>query len=74
MVEYNKEEKLNHIFHALADETRSSLLEKIKSEPIRITTLASEYPVPLNAISKHIKVLEKAGLIKRNIEEKVHLC
>ena len=74
MVEYNKEQKLNHIFHALSDETRRSLLEKIKEKPVRVTTLANDYPVSLNAISKHIKVLEKAGLIKRNIEGRVHLC
>ena len=74
MVEYNSEEKLNHIFHALADGTRRSLLEKIKRNPVGVTTLAKEYPVSLNAISKHIKVLEKAGLIKRNIEGRVHLC
>ena len=74
MVEYNIEQKLNHIFHALADGTRRSLLEKIKTAPTRVTTLASEYPVSLNAISKHIKVLEKAGLIRRNIEGRVHLC
>ena len=74
MVEYNFEENLNHIFHALADTTRRSLLEKIKTGPVRVTALASHYPVSLNAISKHIKVLEKAGLIKRNIEGRVHLC
>jgi DNA-binding transcriptional ArsR family regulator len=74
MVEYSSEQKLNHIFHALADETRRSLLEKIKNSPVRVTELASDYPVSLNSISKHIKVLEKAGLIKRNIEGRVHLC
>ena len=74
MVEYNYEQKLNNIFHALGDETRRSLLEKIKSKPIRVTSLAEEYPISLNAISKHIKVLEKAGLIKRNIIGRTHLC
>lgn len=74
MGEYSKEEKLNLIFHALADETRRSLLEKIKQRPLGVTTLAEDYPVSLNSISKHIKVLEKAGLVKRNIEGRVHLC
>jgi DNA-binding transcriptional ArsR family regulator len=74
MVEYENEQKLNGIFHALADGTRRSLLEKIKAGPVRVTTLAEDYPVSLNAISKHLKVLEKAGLIKRNIEGRVHLC
>ena len=74
MVERREEQKLNLIFHALADGTRRSLLEKIKSEPVRVTTLAQDYPVSLNAISKHLKVLEKAGLIQRSIEGRVHLC
>ena len=56
------------------DETHRSLLEKIRQKPLRVTTLAEGYPVSLNAISKHIKFLEKAGLIKRNIEGRVHLC
>ncbi len=74
MVEYGLEQKLNLIFHALADGTRRSLLDKIKNGPTQVTALADHYPVSLNAISKHIKVLEKAGLIKRNIEGRVHLC
>ena len=68
------EQKLNNIFHALADETRRSLLEKVKRNPQRVTDLAEAYPISLNAVSKHIKVLEKAGLINRNIEGRVHLC
>jgi DNA-binding transcriptional ArsR family regulator len=74
MVEYSSEQKLNLIFHALADETRRSLLEKIKHSPVRVTTLAEGYPISLNAVSKHLKVLEKANLISRNIEGRVHLC
>jgi DNA-binding transcriptional ArsR family regulator len=74
MVEYDFEQKLDYVFHALADRTRRSLLEKIKRKPVRVTELAGEFPISLNAISKHLKVLEKAGLIKRNIEGRVHLC
>jgi DNA-binding transcriptional ArsR family regulator len=79
MVEYSKndiiqEDALDSIFHALSDRTRRSLLSKITTEPKRISDLASDYDVSLNAISKHIKVLEKANLIERNIEGRTHYC
>ncbi len=74
MVEQCFDKKLDLIFHALADATRRSLLEKIKQAPKRVTELAAEYPVSLNAISKHLKVLEKASLIERTIEGRTHLC
>ena len=56
MVEYMNEEKLDLIFHALSDGTRRSLLEKIKIGPSRVTDLANEYPVSLNAISNSANV------------------
>jgi DNA-binding transcriptional ArsR family regulator len=49
-------------------------LEEIKGRPVRVIALALYYPISLNAISKHIKALERAGLIKRNIGGRVHIC
>lgn len=78
MVEYNNkriyENDLDLIFHALSDQTRRSLLQKVRSKPMRVTDLAQDYDVSLNAISKHLRVLEKAKLIKRNIEGRVNFC
>ena len=74
MVEYTNEDKLDLVFHALADATRRSLLEKVKESPKRVTDLASEYSISLNAVSKHLKVLEKAELIQRKVSGRVHFC
>ena len=61
MVEYTKnDEKLNLVFHALADPTRRDLLSRLKDQDCCVTELASKYNVSLNAISKHLKVLEKS--------------
>lgn len=64
MVEYKKQ-KLDLIFHAMANETRRQLLQRIIEQPSRVLALAEPFKVSLNAISKHLKVLEKAGLVKR---------
>ena len=79
MVEYRGQsieiqDRLDIIFHALSDRTRRSLLDKITSEPKRVTDLANDYDMSLNAISKHIKVLEKANLVQRKIEGRTHFC
>ncbi len=77
MVEYTfneQEANLDRVFHALADSTRRSMLNRLKEDEYRVTELASLYKVSLNAISKHLKVLENAQLIDRNIQGRVHLC
>ncbi len=73
MVEY-KNESLDLIFHALADATRRDLMRKLRGGEFCVTDLASEYEVSLNAISKHIKVLEKAELIERTVQGRTHYC
>lgn len=75
MVEYkNDDHNLDRIFHALADPTRRGLLQQLQAGESCVTELASQYEVSLNAISKHLKVLEKAELIQRNIQGRVHYC
>jgi len=71
MVEYKK---LNRIFHALADETRRQILARIKEEEFSVTELAEPFDMSLAAVSKHLKVLEKAGLIERTRQGKIHWC
>lgn len=74
MVEYSNEQQLNLIFQALADPTRRRLLLKVQNSPQRVTDLATEFEVSLNAVSKHIKVLEKAKLIVRRVDGRTHYC
>jgi len=56
---------LDDVFAALADSTRRGMLERLSRGPANISTLAQGYDMSQPAISKHMRVLEKAGLIRR---------
>ena len=72
MVEYDNK-TLSDLFKAVSDTTRRSLLTQLCQQgPSRVTDLANYYDMSLNAISKHIKVLEKAGLVTRKNIGRTH--
>ncbi len=73
MVEY-REAQLNRVFHALADPTRRRILAQTAKRPQRVTALAESFAMSLNGVSKHIKVLEAAGLLLRRKEGREHHC
>ncbi|MGL1922662.1 MAG: metalloregulator ArsR/SmtB family transcription factor [Hyphomicrobiales bacterium] len=74
MVEYKNEQKLSDILKAASDPTRRSILTMLVQQgALRVTELAGHYDMSLNSISKHIKVLEKAGLVSRKTVGRVHL-
>jgi len=74
MVEYLDDNILTEILKALSDKTRRSLLTQLCQQGVsRVTDLADRYDMSLNAISKHIKVLEKAGLVTRMTIGRTHL-
>ncbi len=60
---YRPASALDHTFQALADPTRRALIDQLRGGYARVTDLASHHPMSLNAVSKHIKVLEAAGLV-----------
>jgi DNA-binding transcriptional ArsR family regulator len=62
------------VFIALADATRRDILNRLREGAARITEIAERYPVSLNAVSKHLKILERAGLIRRDIVGREHWC
>jgi DNA-binding transcriptional ArsR family regulator len=69
-----QEQVLSEILKAVSDVTRRSILTTLVQEgPLRVTELASRYEMSLNAISKHIKVLEAAHLVNRRTIGRVHL-
>lgn len=73
MVEYKKDKILSAVLKALSDSTRRALLTQLCQQgPSRVTDLANVYDMSLNAISKHIKVLEKAGLVSRKTIGRTH--
>ncbi len=69
---YHPASALDHTFQALADPTRRALIDQLRGGHARVTDLASHHPMSLNAVSKHIKVLEVAGLVERRIEGREH--
>ena len=74
MGEHSQEQRLSEILKAVSDGTRRSLLTTLVQEgPLRVTELAARYDMSLNAVSKHIKVLEAAGLATRRTLGRGHL-
>ena len=60
------------IWTALADPTRRAIVERLARGPTRVTDVAEPFDVSLNAVSKHIKVLEAAGLVRRTRKGREH--
>jgi len=66
--------RLDALFHALSDRTRRRLLARLADRPAPITELAKPFAMSLPAISKHIRVLEAAGLVSRTVNGRMHMC
>ena len=73
MVEYRSRE-LDRVFSALSDPTRRAILRKLSLHSATVNEIAEPFAVSLNAISKHIMVLERAGLLRREIKGREHHC
>lgn len=66
-------ETLDHVMLALADPTRRAILDRLQREgEARVTDLAAPFPVSLNAVSKHIRLLERAALVRRRRTGREH--
>ncbi|MBE7199750.1 MAG: winged helix-turn-helix transcriptional regulator [Parafilimonas terrae] len=65
---------LDGVFHALADPTRRAMIQHLASGERTVSELAEPYAMSLAAASKHVKVLEGAGIIQRRIAGRVHRC
>ena len=73
MVELQESEILSELLKAVSDTTRRSILTQLSQQgPSRVSDLANFYDMSLNAVSKHIKVLENAGLVKRRKTGRTH--
>src|SRR5580693_7698228 len=66
--------QLGPVFHALSDATRRRILLELASGERTVGQLAQPFAISLAAASKHIKVLENAGLIHREVRGRTHLC
>ena len=72
MVEYSA--RLDAVFHALSDPTRRAMLGQLAERELSIGELATPYSMSLAGASKHVRVLERAGLVTRMIRGRTHLC
>lgn len=63
---------LDNTLIALADETRRSILQRLSGGEARVTEIAAPYPISLNSVSKHIRILERAGLVRRHVSGRDH--
>lgn len=73
MVELNTPQ-LDAVFHALGDATRRRMLRELSDGARSVSQLAEPFEMSLAAASKHIKALEAAGLIRREVQGRTHLC
>src|SRR3954470_23209592 len=64
---------LDSVFNALCDPTRRAILARLTDTDARVTDIAAEFPISLNSISKHIRMLERAGLVRREISGRDHV-
>jgi DNA-binding transcriptional ArsR family regulator len=64
--------QLDDVFLALADETRRSILARLSAGEARVTEVAAPFDISLNSVSKHIRILERAGLVARRRSGRDH--
>jgi len=65
---------LGDVFGAIADPTRRAIVQMLVRKPATISEIARPFPVSFNAVSKHVMVLERAGLVHREITGREHVC
>src|SRR3982751_6692113 len=65
--------RLDDVFNALCDPTRRAILARLTEADARVTDIAQDFPISLNSISKHIRMLERAGLLRRSIVGRDHV-
>jgi DNA-binding transcriptional ArsR family regulator len=66
--------RLDPVFHALGDATRRQMLRDLARGERTVSQLAEPFAISLQAASKHIKALEHAGLIRREVRGRTHFC
>ena len=74
MVQHQPPDHLDATFSALADPTRRAILARLASGERSVTELAEPFDMSMPAVSKHLKVLERAGLIARSREAQWRRC
>ena len=74
MREDTDEEVLDRVFFALSDPGRRSILDRLDTGPLLVSELAAPFPISLQAVSRHIQVLVRAGLIHQERTGRISRC
>jgi DNA-binding transcriptional ArsR family regulator len=69
----HRSNQLDGVFNALCDPTRRAILARLTDTDARVTDIAADFPISLNSISKHIRMLERAGLVTRSVQGRDHV-
>ncbi len=69
-----KTSRLDAVFHALGDATRRRMLQSLSGGERSVGELAAPFDMSLAAASKHVKTLERAGLVRRRVRGRTHFC
>jgi DNA-binding transcriptional ArsR family regulator len=64
--------RLNRVYAAIADPTRRAILAVLAGGEVNVGSLAGRFPISFNGVSKHVKVLERAGLLRRRVRGREH--
>ena len=66
-------DRLGAVLTAISDPTRRAIINRLARGPARVTDVAAPFPVSLNTVSKHVKVLERARLVRRARSGREHM-
>lgn len=69
-----RDHRLDAVFHALSDSTRRRIVDGLSRGPASVSELAAPFVISLPAISKHLDVLERAGLVRRERDGRFQRC
>lgn len=67
-------EEIDQIFHALSNRTRRGMIRRLSRQECTVGELAAPAEMSLAAASKHVQVLERAGLVNRRVRGRQHIC
>jgi DNA-binding transcriptional ArsR family regulator len=65
---------LDRVFFALSDPVRRAILNRLDQEPLLVSELAAPFPISLQAVSRHIQVLARAGLVRQQRSGRISRC
>lgn len=68
------DDQLDLVFQAISDRTRRALLARLAKGPVMVTELARPFAMSLPGVAKHIRVLERARLVSRTVDGRIHRC